>query len=150
MFLVGIMVFSLLISGCKKDSDEADPTPQPENPKGYLGTTEQDRLAELGTAEIGGVLYLVSYSLDLVYYDTIHQSSYEKIVSTSISSGIVQFNGTTFLYNDSDLTITGTLENTDGNLNGSYTWKYDGTNTYTGQYNTVKQETGLLSTLKDK
>lgn len=139
ILVLGIMIISLLASSCKKDNDEPEPTPQPVNPKNYSGTTEQDNPAKFGTAEIGGALFLVNYEISLVYFDTVHQQSYHEDLSAAISSGIVQFNGTSFQFNDSKLTLQGTLGSGDSNLNGSYDWKYDGMNTYSGTFNTVKQ-----------
>lgn len=132
-------MISVLIAGCKKDEDDPDPTPQPENPKTYTGTTEQDLPATFGTAEIEGILHLSSYSIDLVYHDTVHGSTHQATLSQSSSSGIVLFSGDSFLYNGTDLTLSGSLENGDEYLKGEYTWEYDGTNTYSGSFNTVKQ-----------
>ena len=139
LLLIGILAFSILMAGCKKDEDEPAPTPQPENPKTYMGTTDQDLAASFGTAEIGGLLYLVSFNIDLIYHDTVNQSTHQASLSQAISSGIVQFNGTSFQYDQSDLSLSGSLENGDEHLIGNYTWKYDGVNSYSGIFNTVKQ-----------
>ena len=137
--ILGMLVISVMAISCKKDKDEPESAPQPENPKNYSGITDQDNPAKFGTAEIGGVLFLMSYEIKLVYYDTVHQQSYHEELSASISSGIVQFNGDTFTYSDNKLDLKGTLNNGDVNLSGNYSWKYDGNNTYDGSFNTVKQ-----------
>ena len=139
LLVLGMMIISLLATSCKKENDDPEPAPQPQNPKNYSGTTDQDNTAKFGTAEIGGALFLVSYEISLVYFDTVHQQSYQEDLSASISSGIVQFNGDTFSFSDNKLDLTGKLENGDVNLSGTYTWKYDGNNTYEGNFNTVKQ-----------
>ncbi len=139
LLFLGILIVSILGSSCKKDTDDPAPTPQPENPKNYAGTTEQDNPAKFGTAEIGGTRFLVSYEISLVYFDTVHQQSYHEDLSAAISSGIVQFNGTSFQFTDGNLSLSGTLGNGDENLSGTYDWKYDGINTYAGMFNTVKQ-----------
>ena len=139
LLLIGILALSILMAGCNKDEDEPAPTPQPENPKAYMGTTDQDLAARFGTAEIGGLLYLVSFNIDLIYHDTVNQSTHQASMSKASNSGIVQFNGTSFQYDQSDLSMSGALDNGDATLSGTYTWKYDGVNTYSGTYNTVKQ-----------
>jgi hypothetical protein len=139
MLLLGVLVISLLASACKKDKDDPDPTPQPQNPKNYAGTTEQDNPVKFSTAEIGGTLFLVSYEISLVYFDTVHQQSYHEDLSSAISSGIVAFNGTSFQLIDGNLSLSGTLGNGDDHLSGTYDWKYDGINSYNGSFNTVKQ-----------
>jgi len=136
---LGILVMSMMAAACKKDKDDPDPAPQPVDLKSYSGTTEQDLAVSLGTAEIGGVLYLVSFSIDLVYHDTVHQTTHQANLSQSASTGIIAFTGGSLLYNGTELVLSGSLENGDANLNGGYTWKYDGVNTYSGTYNTVKQ-----------
>jgi len=137
--LIGMMSIALFATSCKKDNDESETVPQPENPKTYLGTTDQDLAASFGTAEIGGALYLMSFSIDLMYHDTVHGSTHQETISQSISTGIVPFNGDSFQYSGTDLTLNGSLDNGDMNLNGTYNWKYDDVNTYSGIYFTVKQ-----------
>jgi len=137
ILVLGFMLIPLLASSCKKDNEDSEP--QPTNPKNYIGSTEQDLPVSFGTAEIEGILYLISYSIELVYHDTVHGTMHQANLSQSISSGIVPFTGDSLHFTTNELILNGGFQSGDAHLTGDYSWKYDGTNTYSGAYFAVKQ-----------
>jgi len=137
--LFPILVIIVAVSSCKNNNNNDDDN-TPTNLKNYAGKTDWNKAVSFQTANIGNDLYITAFSM--VFFDSAQGYIHESDWAASSTSGVVKFNGTSFVLSEDSSSVAGSLIDNQNSLNGTYMFKYktqSGVKSINGTFTSNKQ-----------